>query len=181
MASNFAWIQALAYSIKRRPSDGAKYYLFIGQRFSRGSFGEIKVVRERVITDEIHFERIVHYLNAIDKKHQPFVPVVSRKNGASRIDFDRMESQPPEEIIQLALEYDRGPKAFAKISSTNQLPLRPFSCCSKDLKKQSFKLQPFYAAKAEQIAKKQNRTKSELYAHVAMQYIDALAAEKSIF
>jgi len=181
MTIDSVWLQALTYSLKTRRSDGSQYYLITGQRFSKDSFGGIQAIRDKATVDEKFFERIVHYLNAMDKKYQPLIPVKDKGNEFWRVDFDRADSEPPKDMLGLVAEYDSGPKTFVKPSAENQLSFHAFNSCSKDLKRQFFKISSSYASKAEQIAKKQNKTKSKVYEHAAMRYIDALGIDETLF
>lgn len=167
------WTQALAYSVKTRPIDGSKYFLFSTQIFKEHSDGSIFTVRKAVATDEHHKERIAHYLDAIDKKHQPLIPVEPGHGEFWRIDFDCTESLPPEEMVNLAKKYANGPRS-SKGFVVRQLPLSTPSFSPGEIKRQSFKIEGSYVNKAEQIAQAQNKAKTDLFAYAVKQYIDSV-------
>lgn len=180
MKPTCTWLQALAYSVKTRPIDGSKYFLFTAQIFNEHSDGTISTVRQAVATDEHHKERIAHYLDAIDKKYQPLIPVEPGQGKFWRIDFDYTESSPPEKVVNLAKKYASGPKSF-KGFVVQQLPLSTPSFCPGEIKRQSFKIEGSYVNKAEQIAQAQDKTKTDLFAYAVKQYIDSVDYTKEVF
>jgi len=102
MVSSATWLQALSCSVQTRSDDGSKFFLFTTQAFHEEDDGSIYTTRRTVATDELHKERIAHYLDALEKGHQPWIPAKSGKKNFWRVDFDHTESSPPENMKNLA-------------------------------------------------------------------------------